>query len=453
MGKTITRSKFSEWKGLDRISATVHAMHCIYREITKDDFGVDAEIEVAIPKANNQGYETVGGIIKVQAKSGESYVVKDSPESFSTPVERNDLLTWNGNTFPVIFIVYHPGDDTLYWKDIKSYLKTTPQVFQPPVRIIFDKTADRFDEQCYGALCTLASGSPPRISHQQHERLFSNLLLVKRSPRVLTSATTDCREEREVRQQIPRYIPPFCLKEGRLYTLADLRDPTCVFRSLCDVESIRDMQVAQWLEDEAHARNYLYLLNQLLSSHLRRCGLRYNRDFRRYYFPRQDDERQEFKRDWTNVRSSRVAERTIVKYYRYGKDAFWRHLAADLSFQRLASTLYLQVIPRYFFTTDGQTPCERDLIGPYTTRIKAVERNIHVLNHVLFWADVLAQRAPTIDMQMNFQTAISIEKMPLSGIAPFAIPADPAVYEDSVSVEQLSLFALPGETRDDEYYI
>jgi hypothetical protein len=335
----------------------------------------------------------------------------------------------------------------------KSYLRTTPQVFQSPTRIVFDKATDRFDEQCYDTLCKLAAGSPPRISHQQCERLFSNLLLVKRSPRVLTFAKTDWREEHEIRQKIQRYVPPFCLKEGRLYTFAGLRDPQCVFRPFCDTGLIGDVPVAQWQDDEASARNYVYLLNQLLSSHLRRCGLRYNRDFRRYYFPRQDDERQEFKRDWINVRSARTAERIIVKHYQYGKDTFWRHLAAELSFQQLGTALYLQVIPRYLFTTDGQTPCERELVGPYTTRIKAMERNIRVLNHVLFWADVLAQRAPMIDIQLNFQTAISIEKTPLSGIAPFALPADPAVYEEPSAVEQLLLFGVSGETTNDEYFL
>lgn len=89
MGKTITISKFSEWRGLDKISSMVHSMRCIYREITKDDFGVDSEIEVVVPKDGGKGYETTGGIVKVQAKSGESYILQDSPSGFSTPVERN----------------------------------------------------------------------------------------------------------------------------------------------------------------------------------------------------------------------------------------------------------------------------------------------------------------------------------------------------------------------------
>ena len=92
MSKTVQPSKLTEWKGLDRISVIVHQMGNIWREMTKDDFGLDGEIEVATPKANGEGFETAGGIVKVQSKAGESYVRYDSDTSFSTPHDRPDVL-------------------------------------------------------------------------------------------------------------------------------------------------------------------------------------------------------------------------------------------------------------------------------------------------------------------------------------------------------------------------
>jgi len=131
------------------------------------------------------------------------------------------------------------------------------------------------------------------------------------------------------------------------------------------------------------------MLNQLLGIHMRRCGLKYAHDFDRNYFPRYDDDKLVFKRDWYNVRTARSAPpRIVVKYYEYGIDKFWRHLASSLSFRTIGNTWYLQVIPKYFYTHDGHTPYDRDKTGPYTTKLKARERNIHVLNHVLFWSDV-----------------------------------------------------------------
>jgi hypothetical protein len=346
MGKTIASSKFSEWKGLDRISTIVHELHCIYREISKDDFGIDGEIEVGVPKEDGQGYETTGGIIKVQSKSGESYIKHDSETSFYVYVKQQDLELWNRTNYPVIFVVYHPGDDQLYWKDVKTYVKTTIHVFQPPLRIAFDKTRDSFDESCYKAMCDLAQTSPPPISFQQQERLYSNLLLVKRAPGTMTQAITTYQQHKEIRAQL-KWTPPFVVRAGILYTLADLRNPDSVLRPFCDVATIRDVLVQQWIRDEHCRRDYIFLLNQLLASHLHRCGLRYNRDYQRYYFPREDDTRTEFKRDWFNVRTSRAAPpRIVTKYYCYGRECYWRHLAVQLTFQYVGSALCLQVLPK-----------------------------------------------------------------------------------------------------------
>ena len=147
MGKTVASSKFSEWKGIDRINEAVHKMHCIFREISKDDFGIDGEIEVVVRKEDEEeAYETTGGIIKLQSKSGNSYIKHDSDTGFYVYVKQQDLELWNGSNYPVIFVVYHPHDDKLYWKDVKAYIKTTPQVFHSPLRIAFDKTKDLFDE-------------------------------------------------------------------------------------------------------------------------------------------------------------------------------------------------------------------------------------------------------------------------------------------------------------------
>jgi hypothetical protein len=101
MSKTVPESKFQEWKALDRISLVVHEMKCIFRELTKDDFGLDGEIEVVRRKVDGQGYETSGGIIKVQAKSGESYVKQDTESGFKTPIEKADLEAWYNAPYPV----------------------------------------------------------------------------------------------------------------------------------------------------------------------------------------------------------------------------------------------------------------------------------------------------------------------------------------------------------------
>ena len=182
----------------------------------------------------------------------------------------------------------------------------------------------------------------------------------------------------------------------------------------------------------------------------------YSRDFVRNFFPRQNDTEKTFREEWYNVRTGRaVPARTVVKYYEYGLTRFWRHLAVNLSFRHIGASWFLQVVPKYFFTEDGRTPCGSDLVGPYTTGIKAVERNLHVLNHVLFWTDILSQRQPVIRLSLHYKTVMTIEKEPLSGIASFAIADDPVVYDVNDTETELfaGKFEPVNESEDDEHYV
>ncbi|MGA3210851.1 MAG: DUF4365 domain-containing protein [Terriglobales bacterium] len=428
-------------------------MKCIFREITKDDFGLDGEIEVVSRKPDGSGYETTGGIIKVQAKSGESYVKQDTPEGFITPISKSDLENWYNAPYPVLFIVYHPRDDKLYYKEIKSYVLSTKAIFQAPLHIRFNKDLDQFCAESYRIIAQAARSSPPRVSLEQREQLFSNLLLVKYAPKKLWRAPTDYQSHAAVRSSAAGFLPPFLVADGFLYTLADLVDERCHLREYCDPTAIETVPAARWASDDRRRRDYVFLLNQLLGSHLWRCGLKYNREYKRNYFPRRNDTDKVFREDWYNVRTGRSAPpRIVAKFYEYGHARFWRHLSLKISFRRIASSWFLLLEPTYFYTEDGETPCSGDLVGPYTTGIKALERNLHVLNHVLFWCDILSQRRPAIDLSLYHKTIMSIEKQPFSGVASFAIPDDPALYE--VDDAQLTFVHQEAEEcteGDDEY--
>lgn len=455
MAKTVPLSKLQEWKALDCISPIIHAMPSIFREIAKDDFGIDGEIEVLVPKEDGDGYETTGGIIKVQAKSGKSYVKRDCEASFATPVDRDDLELWHNATHPVVFIVYHPGDDKLYWKEVKKYIQNTPNVFQPPLRIVFNKTADEFSPACYDDLREIANVSPPRVSKQEREQMFSNLLLIRRLPRTIWSAPTDCKNYQQIKETLRErgeFVPPFSIIGNSIYTLSDLRNKSCSLRDFCDPTEISSQAADDWWEDKDLLRSYVSMLNRLLRVHAYTYGLRYNPNFRRYYFPRQNESDLEFKKAWYNVRTKRQeAERIVAKLYRYGKYEFWRHTAANLRFILIGNSWFLRIIPEYLFTIDGEEPVAPSIAGPYTTKLKSRERNLHVLNHILFWSDILSHGESEIRIELDFEPVILIEKMPLLGVAEFAIPYDPAIYDEPPAVEQLD-FADQFDASDEDSY-
>ncbi|MCL4279994.1 MAG: DUF4365 domain-containing protein, partial [Ignavibacteriaceae bacterium] len=358
MPKTVLPSKFSEWKGLDRINIVIHEMKCIWRELTKDDFGIDGEIEVVIPKPDGKGYEATGGIIKVQAKSGASYIVSDTSTSFSARgISKDDLDLWHKSSYPVIYIIYHPDDDKLYWKDVKSYIKTTPNVWHPPFKIDFGKAVDEFTPNCLSRLQEIAGISPPRISFNQKERLFSNLLRLQKWPEKVWSAPCQAKRREDIWKHIQGFTPPFIVVNQRLYTFSDLSNEGCIFRDHYDTKNVSwELSETLW-QDEVGSRHYVDLLNQMLTNHLRRFGIRYDKDFNRHYFVIKPDATvKEYKQRWFNIITGRTSIRTVAKYYEYGYDKFWRHLAADLSFKKFGKSWFLQIIPKYFFTQDGIIP-------------------------------------------------------------------------------------------------
>jgi len=450
MSKTVLPSKRTEWKGLDRISEIVHGMSCIWREMTKDDFGLDGEIEVVTPKADGKGLETSGQILKVQAKAGDRYVISDNEASFASPVEKNDLEYWHKCNFPVLFIVYHPSDDRLYCKEIKSYLRATPDAFAKPYRIRFDKKADIFGTESKDLVGRSAGSSTQRISFDQKERLFTNLLPVTRLPRLLYRAKTRKRSWQAIKEDSKTGVPPCCIVDGRIYSLTDPLHEKNVLRQWC-TKSEAPIPVTEWINDPERFNDFVFLLNQLLGKHMGQCGIRYNPQFKRNYFPRENKTDLQFSREWKSERTNVVDTRTVAKSYEYGRDKFWRHLAAQTTFRKMRDQWFLEIVPKYFFTLDGEIPCDSDLVGPYTTSLKAQEYNNHVLNHVLFWSDILSQRRENIRISLFGHTIMVIQKQPLFLVAPFAIPDDPATFEEKPPPRDATLFKLDrtGDEDDD----
>lgn len=223
--KVVPRSKLSEWRSLDRIGGIVHGMGCIWREQEKDDIGIDGEIELCLPRLDGDDLVGTGKIIKVQSKSGSSYVVRDNDSSSASPTTEKDLLYWRDLNVPMIYVVYHPDDDRLYWKDIKAYLKARPDALTPPHRIEFEKAEDRFDENAYAALCALCETAPERVATDTAEVLYTNLLQVLDLPQRVWVTPVLPEKRPRFHDRLTGIIPPYVFKAGNVITLADPTAP------------------------------------------------------------------------------------------------------------------------------------------------------------------------------------------------------------------------------------
>ena len=455
MAKTVPRSKFTEWKGLDRIQQVVHDMKCIWREMEKDDFGIDGEIEVVTQKDDGSGYQPTGRFVKVQAKSGDKYVVSDSESAFATPVRKDDLEQWHNGTFPVVFIVYHPSDDKLYAREVREYVRSDPESFKRPYRIPFNKKTDEFNSDFFDKVAAYAGTSPARIDFEEREQFFANLLPVTRLPRMY-EAKSKVKKAETVFDKFDGHIPPFRITGTTFRTFDDLLDENSSLRQFTSGR-VTKIGGCEAITDDDRYNDYIFLLNSLLREHLFKRGVLFNKEFRRYYF-RKPKEGTERKQEWVSIRTGKKAPpRTLAGFYEYGREGqikFWRHLAASIRFIALGEHIYIQIVPKYFFTTDGKTPWDSDSVGPYTTRIKAREFNPQVLNHVLFWSWHLGDGKPEMSIRENERVVFKAKCEPVTAISPFALRLDPAVFEEPTSLMiQPSLFSdddLFGEDDDED---
>ena len=114
--KVLNPNQPTERLGLIFIQQAAHELRAIWRPTPNDDYGLDGELEFT-----RDGVVT-GYIVKVQIKSGASYLRNKTTNSFDYYVSPSDAAYWAKANFPVILLVYDPTSQAGYWVDVKRHL-------------------------------------------------------------------------------------------------------------------------------------------------------------------------------------------------------------------------------------------------------------------------------------------------------------------------------------------
>jgi Domain of unknown function (DUF4365) len=420
--KVIPQSKISEWQGLDRIAAYVHHMKCIWREQEKDDIGIDGEIELCKNRDDGDGYIGTGKIVKVQSKSGLSYIKRDKEKTFAASVRHQDLCYWRDVNLPVLFIVYHPEDDKLYWKDIKTYIDSESNIFTKPYEIKFNKQNDIFDENVYQQLCQLCEEAPERIDSNTDETLFSNLLEVTRLPEQIYVTSVLPEKRPQFHQRLSGFKPPYIFDDSSVISLTDPSITENALTPVIDSSSVMSVDLSDWLEQDEKAINYLkQLLNKLLHKHLCRQGLVFQRELKRYFYNEGLSKDKAISREWTNSRTGRTQPRLVGKYYVYGKHEFFKHLALSARFEQYGSKWAIHIKPMHYFSVDGSLRWMGETARSFSIRNRVREYNTQYLNHVLFWSFILSNGKPEFSLKLDHKPIVTIKGSPESVNVSFGI--------------------------------
>lgn len=424
--KIIPKSKRSEWTGLDEIGRVVHAMNCIWREQEKDDIGIDGEIELCLPREDGgDGWVGTGKIVKVQSKSGNSYITANKSHSFASPVSEKDVLYWRGLNVPVIYVVYHPRDKLLYWKDIKSYFADDERALEPPLKVTFDKSVDRFDEDALAALLDLCEHAPERVDLARPETLYTNVLEVTTLPEFVYVTPVLPERQSRFHRRLTGRIPPYVFKGSTVVTLTDPEDADNALTNVIEgpAEAYRlDDYMSQAPENENDVRA---LLNAALHRHLRRLGLDYQDRPRKYFFNKGLTKKKALSRRWTSAVTQRTQPRLVTKYYEYGKLGFFRHIALDARFERFGEQWAILLFPRLHYTRDGKQAWDGQVARSYAIRARAQEYNPQYLNHLLFWSQQLSTGNDEFELMVEDVSVATISGVPASVTATFSPVTQP----------------------------
>jgi len=390
MAKKLDRNSITGRQGVNLVEKFVLAMGFAWNE-TRMDAGIDGEIEVRDPATSAMSNR----VIRVQVKSGDSYLKAETKDEFTFHPEPEDLQYWlDGNT-PVILVVCRPEKEEAYWVSIQDYFKAAAP--QKKAKIVFNKAAQRLTKDSGGELTKLAAPrawglhTPPV---PQVETLYTNLLPVTKLPSHVYIAVTKYRDPKELfpifREKKVRGFDEYLLREGNIISVHNLKEEP--FKSLCDQTTVERHAFGPWADAyEMWARE---LMKQMLKALAYSWYLKYTgRDDLFYTLATDTGE----PRQWSVQGEKKASAITVYKKYQSKLDptrvSYHRHSGFMSQFQLYDGAWYLMLSPTYYFTSDGKKKHSKN--EEMLKKMKIFERQKAVYGQLLMWSQRLQ---PKVDM-------------------------------------------------------
>jgi len=347
-----------------------HIPYIIFRETTKSDFGIDGEVELVVKNAEGQ-LQPTGELIKVQLKStnsAHSYMGRETDESFEFNARQDDVEYWLAHENKVLLVVYDARTDILYCRQVTSVDVGTVKKKYP---ILFDKVANRLDLSQNDFLTRFSSSVRTRVNFDASEMLTSNLFKLQPAPSFLYSYRAKYTNKKEIYDLLQQdEVPPFHIEKGIIYTFHDIDHPAWnKFKNAVIEEALTTYTRHQYFRGPQLRKTAVQLLNIHIKQFMWDRKLRYNRDYKRFYFakPREGDKQS----IQYTTRNGQQETRTVVANYTYGKQSFYRHFAFEYNWLFDEQEVYLVLQPQYLFTTDGTQMLSPDRITKLTNYLTA----------------------------------------------------------------------------------
>ena len=404
MSKTVLASHIIGERGVNAFEnyCNRHQPYIIWRETIKNDFGIDGEVELTEVTSDGKT-RPISQTLKVQIKSTQSdksYMQDETDDSFSFYPKDSDLEYWRNYRqygYEVLLVVFdgRGGQEKLYCKLVsavnevqlqkKGKRKTSP--------IVFSKTDNLLVAGQNGFDVKYRASFAGRVDFAVTETLDTNMWPFRSVPRQLFTYPTHYKNRGDIFKKLSYDDAPFfVIKNSLIYTFVPLEKTFQKFfvQVVSEGQKRSDYAFRDVVDSAVLRTYYVELLNEYIRDFMGKRGLKYQRDFRRYYFNLREPE-VERTATYTSRVHRKKSEKTVVKYYEYAADKFYRHDAVSLQPLFVDNRVYLVVSPKYLFTLDRTTPLPGDKITRYTNYLNMRVWNNGVLSQLHFWHDFLAR--------------------------------------------------------------
>lgn len=423
MGKYVNASHITGDRGVIKFKeyCNRHNPYIIFREIKEHDYGIDGEIELV--KFEKEKMIASGQILKIQLKStasSNSYIKKQTESGFTYYASQEDFEYWAAHNLGVILVIYDCNSDRLFAKKITAedyaYHKKHTKTNSYPVSFTHADTELFVGEGSFFKKVN-ESYFKPRFDEQIKERLFSNIQFFSSFPRLMYVFDSQFKTKKEIYAQLDEgmKIPPFAIYNKKIYCFQNIPSFHKTFREKIILRNGVNPEIKNWEEiydDKSILNHYVEVLNQYIRLFLsgeRKLWLNRKNKYH-YFFPKpsgKDSLRIQYK---TRKRESEGA-RTVVNYYEYGKDHFFRHAGLVYNIDFINNTPVFILNYKYHFTLDGSNPLSPLKITKYTNKLNSREFNDQVLNSLYFWNEFLSGGGYLIEVSDLDDCKIKIKPM------------------------------------------
>jgi len=256
-----------------------HNPPILWREETKNDFGIDGEIEIV--KKNEDGHlEVTGEILKIQLKSTEkgSYISNETETSFEFSGSSDDLNYWKNHKLSVVLVIYFVKTQTLHAKKVET---EDSERTKKRMSILFNKKNTLLIKGENDFLSKFSSFFKGRVNFDASETLYTNIFRFNKLPKFIYEYKSKISDVIVIFNSKIKPLPDFLLKSSKFYSFLKLEQFSEFYREFVVQEPPQTLHFKSFMREKANKSYAIELISKYFKDHCHKKGIGFIKDYNR----------------------------------------------------------------------------------------------------------------------------------------------------------------------------